>query len=797
MNKILKHLLFSLLFCGFATISFSQKGIPNQSELTVEHIMRDAKWIGISPSNVFWSDNSDKVFFDWNPENKEKESLHFVGIKDFEIKENTQQDRSKVADGQGVKNKNSTLRVYQYRGDIYLKNLKNNTVLQITETAERESRPAFIENDNAIVYSKGDNFYKWVINTGQTVQLTDFRTGKKPDKNSDFSGNEQEKSLYNTQMEMFDVLKTRKKNKEKQKQKEEDTESLSPVYTESYHVYSKNISPDSKSVVYQLYKKSKGKKIAKVPNYVTEDGYVKTISTREKVGTMDWKNQLMFYNLETGKTSTLNYENLSGINQLPEYTKDYPDKDYKHLLPRGIIFGMPVWSSDSKKAVLPARSIDNKDRWILCIDTETKEIEEIDHQHDEAWIAGPGIGGYFFPSGILGWLPDNKNVWYQSEQTGYSHLWKANVQTKKKTALTSGDFEIFSPHISKNKKWWYFSSNEVHPGVRHFYRMPIEGGKREQITTMEGNNQVFLSPDEQRLAVLFSSSNSPDELYIMPNKAGAKAQQITQSQSKEFLQYDWRKPEVITFTASDSKDVYARIYEPKADIKNGAAVIFVHGAGYLQNAHKWWSRYFREYMFHNLLADNGYTVLDIDYRGSKGYGRDCRTGIYRHMGGKDLSDQIDGAKYLIEKHGIDTKKIGIYGGSYGGFITLMAMFKHNDTFACGAALRSVTDWAHYNRGYTSNILNTPENDSLAYARSSPIYFADGLDGHLLMLHGMIDLNVHFQDVVRLSQRLIELGKDDWELAVYPLEDHSFKEPSSWTDEYKRIFKLFQTYLVIR
>ena len=138
--------------------------------------------------------------------------------------------------------------------------------------------------------------------------------------------------------------------------------------------------------------------------------------------------------------------------------------------------------------------------------------------------------------------------------------------------------------------------------------------------------------------------------------------------------------------------------------------------------------------------------------------------------------------------------MGIYGGSYGGFITLMAMFTEPDVFAAGAALRSVTDWAHYNHGYTSNILNTPVEDSIAYVKSSPIYYAEGLKGALLICHGMIDYNVHFQDVVRLAQRLIELGKDNWEFALYPVEQHSFVEPSSWTDEYKRIFKLFENNL---
>ena len=312
---------------------------------------------------------------------------------------------------------------------------------------------------------------------------------------------------------------------------------------------------------------------------------------------------------------------------------------------------------------------------------------------------------------------------------------------------------------------------------------------------MTGADSVAISPDEKHIALIHSSSNKPWELYLQEAKPGGKIEQVTnKAESDEFKSYAWKEPEHVTFTARDGAIVHARLYKPANPHANKPAVLFVHGAGYLQNAHKWWSNYFREYMFNNMLADNGYYVLDIDYRGSAGYGRNWRTGIYRHMGGKDLTDHVDGADWLVKNYGVNPKHIALYGGSYGGFITLMGLFTEPEVFAAGAALRSVTDWANYNHGYTSNILNEPFNDSLAYRRSSPIYFAEGLKGNLVMLHGMMDVNVHFQDIVKLSQRLIELGKDNWELAVYPMEDHGFVEPSSWTDEYKRVFKLFETVL---
>jgi dipeptidyl aminopeptidase/acylaminoacyl peptidase len=298
--------------------------------------------------------------------------------------------------------------------------------------------------------------------------------------------------------------------------------------------------------------------------------------------------------------------------------------------------------------------------------------------------------------------------------------------------------------------------------------------------------------------VIYSASTRPPEVYVMPNRPGAEPRQITTSTSPEWRSHKWVEPQLITYKARDGKDVYARMFTPemvgaKRDPK-APAVVFVHGAGYLQNAHKFWSSYYREYMFHHLLASRGYVVLDPDYRASAGYGRDWRTAIYRWMGGHDLNDVVDGAAYLVKTQKVNAGRIGVYGGSYGGFITLMALFTSPDTFAAGAALRPVTDWAHYNHGYTANILNEPQTDAEAYRKSSPIYFAEGLKAPLLIAHGMVDTNVHFQDSVRLVQRLIELRKENWEIAPYPVEDHGFVEASSWADEYKRILKLFEVNL---
>jgi dipeptidyl aminopeptidase/acylaminoacyl peptidase len=161
------------------------------------------------------------------------------------------------------------------------------------------------------------------------------------------------------------------------------------------------------------------------------------------------------------------------------------------------------------------------------------------------------------------------------------------------------------------------------------------------------------------------------------------------------------------------------------------------------------------------------------------------------MGHPEVEDLKDGVAWMASNVNVDPQRVGTYGGSYGGFLTFMALFNEPELFQAGAALRPVADWAHYNAPYTSNILNTPDVDPIAYERSSPIEHAQGLQKPLLIMSGVLDDNVFFQDSVRMVQRLIELEKPMFETAIYPVEPHGFKQPSSWLDQYRRIYKLFE------
>ena len=784
----MKH---SSLFLFLCVIVLFNAQSQNQSQLTIDQVMKGEDFVGYLPTRIEWKDDSERIYFSWNPDNDTIRSTYGVDLRSKKIEKLTF-DELKLKSNSGHYSSDFKWKVYEKGGDLFLKNLDNYTVKRITNTLSWESNPQFSGDQKFIVFYKDNNIFAWSIKNGTTRQLTDFKKGNDK-KEPELS--EQDQWLENDQLAHFDILKKRKNESDAGEYRRDQTKFDRPesIYFGSKRLRIGGISPDLNYVVYHLYTSPNDKKTI-VPNFVTQNGYTTDLHSRSKVGSPQATSETWIYNLKSGKYYQIKTDEIEGIFDKPFYLKEYAEdaQNYKEVFdaPRKVSISSPVFSDDGK-AVVNITSADYKDRWIMLLDLSDGKLKLIDRQHDDAWIGGPGVGWFSRPE--LGWI-DNSNIWFQSEKTGYSHLYKANVNTGEIVALTKGEFEILDVSISRNKKTFYITSNRVSPHEHHFYHLPVKGGEMVKITSRKGGHEVTLSPDEKQLAIRYSYTNKPWELYVMPNKPGAKMVQLTKSTTEDFEAYDWMDSEIIHFTARDGVKVPATLYKPAAHKKNGAAVIFVHGAGYTQNVHYWWPSYYREYMFHNFLADNGYTVLAIDYRASEGYGRDWRTAIYRHMGGKDLEDQLDGAKYLIEKQSIDKDRLGIYGGSYGGFMTLMAMFKAPDTFKSGAALRSVTDWAHYNHGYTANILNTPVEDPVAYKRSSPIYFADGLKGELLMLHGMVDRNVQFQDVVRLSQRLIELKKENWDLAVFPMEDHGFIEASSWSDEYRRIYNLFENTL---
>ena len=808
-------------------------------ELTIDNIMRGPALVGNEPRAVHWSPDSQHIYFQWKQasEPREKDFDTYVVNRDGSgLRKLSEEEAKNAPPIFGEVSKDKKMTVFVDDGDVFIYDNVANQRRRITTTTEAETNARFTRDQKHIYFTRANNLYVMSLESGSLVQMTDITAGgaaptatpvagggfgqgqgrgqvavqrAQGDASAQQKGTDSQEYLKKEERDLLDVIKRRAEKREQDEEKRKRDHPRKPFQLGArQNAVNLQLAPDEKSVIATVVDAGEGVKNTIVPNYVTETSYTEDIGSRSKVGDTQNRIRLAIVAVDTGEVKWVDHGQKQALAANTETRTEKTEAEQRDAVGRAqqtgtlggqgerrsneprerdVQLSQAIWSEDGTKAVLMARAADNKDRWVLALDPATGKTRVIVSEHDDAWIDGPGAF-------TLGWMKDNQHLYFQSERTGYAHLYSVSYEGGEPKPLTSGKWEVTGVQMSDDKSRFFMTTSEVHPGERQFYTMSPDGGERTKVTSMPGGNQSFVSPDEKMLALIYSYSNKPPELYIQENRPGATATKVTSSPAPEFWNYAWSDPPLVTFPARDGAIVYARLYKPKNFKRGGPAVIFVHGAGYAQNVHRYWSSYFREYMFHHFLMENGFTVMDVDYRASSGYGRDWRTAIYRHMGGKDLDDQVDAAKWLVSEQGVDAKRIGIYGGSYGGFITLMALFTQPDVFAAGAALRPVTDWAHYNHGYTSNILNVPQKDAEAYKQSSPIYYAQNLKGALLICHGMVDTNVHFQDTVRLVQRLIELGKTNWELAVFPVEDHGFLEATSWADEYKRIFKLFETNL---
>jgi dipeptidyl aminopeptidase/acylaminoacyl peptidase len=767
----------------------AKPAVAPKLDLTVDAIMQGPKLYGYPPSGLRWSGDSRELYFEWRKPGEDEASTYAVNRDGGEPRKLTDDEKKKIPPAGGQWDAARRRLLFSDGGDIVVFDTIARIRQQVTKTMAAEASPRWARNDTHVTFSRDGNLFIMALATGSLQQLTDVGPKRRDPRETD-----SQKYVKAEEQKLIDYTKEQvaKKKEAEEKRKKEALPQFE--VQEGQAATDLMLAPDEEHVFMMVAERAGGAKSADVPNYVTESSYPENIPARPLVGDAQGSRRLGMLNLKTGKSAWADSA-FAGTRKAAVPPAGGTAKD----APRDVNWSMPTFSPDGKRSVAVVSSADFKDRWIVTLDADTGQARVVDQLHDDAWILGGGFGG----GGGIGWLPDSARIWYLAERDGWMHLYTLDVSQAGAQAkqLTSGRFEVSAVSLAPDKKRFYFTSSERHPGERQFYTMALDGGARTQITSMTGAHAAVVSPDDAMLGFVYSYASKPPEVYVMANRTGAEAKKVTTTPADAWRSFKWIDPQIITFKARDGVEVYARLFTPEMigarRDRAGPGVVFVHGAGYAQNAHKYWSTYSREFMFDNLLASRGYVVLDVDYRASAGYGRDWRTAIYRHMGGKDLDDIVDGAKYLAASQKVNPQRIGVYGGSYGGFITLMAMFTAPGTFAAGAALRPVTDWAHYNHSYTASILNQPQDDSEAYNQSSPIYFAGGLKGALLICHGMVDTNVFFQDSVRLVQRLIELRKENWELAVYPVENHGFEQETSWADEYRRILNLFETNLRLR
>jgi dipeptidyl aminopeptidase/acylaminoacyl peptidase len=487
-----------------------------------------------------------------------------------------------------------------------------------------------------------------------------------------------------------------------------------------------------------------------------------------------------------------------------------------------------VWAADNRSLIIDRVDKDTKRRilfYVFNVGSKGEKIIPIIEETDDKWQASL--------SSIFEANPkDPSELFFGSEKDGFNHLYLAKLETATLepnpsgtirqenpsdpgysgkvtiTQLTKGNWQVEWAKWAGSRQVVFLSTDGGSAG-REFSLIDVTNLQTKQFTDHDGAMAVSPQISEGEPQILYEKSrwNAPGDLIAVNVLQGSGPSTrfgnfVTNTVPANFRSRKWTEPKFLEIPSRDNKKIPAKIYLPtnfNAKSKQRyPMVVFVHGAGYLQNVINGWNNYYREFMFNELLTQKGYVVLDIDYRGSAGYGRDWRTDVYDFLGGKDFDDHIDSIDYMVKSYNVNPAKVGVYGGSYGGFMAGMLATRAPDKIAAAAALRPVFDWKNYyasSPGYTAQRLGFPDKNPEAYKRSSPITYADKLERPLLILHGMSDDNVHVQDSIQMMEKLIRLGKTQYfETMLYPSENHGFVRPESWTDEYERILAFFEKHL---
>ncbi|MCX7513304.1 S9 family peptidase [Frateuria hangzhouensis] len=777
--------------------------------LDLETIMANPDWIGQAVESPYWSADGQAIYYRLKRDGSNVRDLYRV---DPATGRSEKLDPAAIAqaDGPAVYDRTHRYAAFVRHGDVFLRTLADGRTVQVTQTVEDESAPQFSADSRALQYRSGNDWYRYDLARGVSAPVAVLKFSDDPDKKSN-------DALEAGQLKLFSTLRQLEADKQAEKANARALAAADPGRAsqpfwlgDKIVAVDTELSPDGRWLLVVTRPKSyESGRHPKVTHYVSDSGYAETEDARVYVGRDDPAAQsLLLLDLHAHRHYAVPTDNLPGIKDDPlaairartiaalkkggkgDQAKALKAPDVR---PVRIVSsaedgggGGIVWSEDGSNLAIQLRAIDNKDRWIASVDFTRHALVNQQRLHDDAWI------NWNFND--FGWLKDGRTLWYLSEETGYSQLYIKSLDGKAR-ALTHGKFEVSHPQLSGDGRWFYLRTNQVAPYSYDVYRVSSGGGELARVTHYQGMDEFQLSPDGSRLAVLHSAPYRLSQLAVQP-AAGGAARELTDTMKRAFTARDWIEPKIVQVPSSHGAGtIYAKFYGPADDhATSRPAVLFVHGAGYTQDVTLGWSYYFREQMFHNLLVRKGYVVLDMDYRASEGYGRDWRDAIYRQMGHPELEDLLDGKAWLVKHHHVDPRRVGIYGGSYGGFMTEMALLRAPGEFAAGAALRPVSDWRLYNHEYSANILNDPQLDPHAYDISSPITYADQLADPLLIEHGLIDDNVLAADSIRLYQRFIELHKKDFWMSLYPMERHGFVHPDSWHDEYRRIDELFDTYV---
>jgi len=460
----------------------------------------------------------------------------------------------------------------------------------------------------------------------------------------------------------------------------------------------------------------------------------------------------------------------------------------------------PRWSPDGKRIAfirlfnMTDTFSNDRDRlqpWAIWVaDAQSGEAKQIWRSGDQDNDSYPGQGG----SDFWQWVAGNRLL-FPSEKDGWMHLYSISTDGGALTALTPGEFEVENVALAPDKSFVVFSTNKNDVDRRHLWRVSVEGGAPQQITggeTIEMYPAVF---DNGRQIAFFHSTARDPFLPFTASIGGANMKPLApQALPRDFPSAKLVVPEQVIFKAADGLEIHGQLFKPANASGKLPALVFMHGGPVRQMLLGWHYLYYyhNSYAMNQYLASRGYIVLSVNYRSGIGYGRAFRMAQHRGArGASEYQDVVAGAKYLRSRVDVDQKRIGLWGGSYGGYLTALGLARNSDIFAAGVDFHGVHDWSLRVAGLPLPI-EAPDRARLA-RESSPISSVDKWKSPVLLIHGDDDRNVEFAQTVNLVRRLRANGVYFEEL-IFPDEIHDLLLHKDWVRSYHASAEFFDKHL---
>jgi dipeptidyl-peptidase-4 len=417
---------------------------------------------------------------------------------------------------------------------------------------------------------------------------------------------------------------------------------------------------------------------------------------------------------------------------------------------------------------------------LLIADTASGKSRVALSEKDQYWIN---------VSDDLHFLKDGKRFLWSSERSGYRHLYLYDLDGKQLAQLTKGEWEVFAVQgVDEARGLVYFTAAEKSPLERQLYRVALDGSGFTRVTKDDGTHGVNLAPDASAFVDAYSNSMNPprQDLY---RADGSRIAVINENKAGELTDFHLSAVQFLAVRAHDGIPLNAMMIKPPDfdPARKYPAIVFTYGGPHAQVVLNAWGG--STFLWHQLMAQKGYIIFSLDNRGSAGRGHLFEEPIHLHLGAQELSDQRDGAAYLKSLPYVDAKRIGIWGWSYGGHMTLHAMFEDSEDFKAGFAGGPVTDWHFYDTIYTERYMGLLPESEAGYQESSPIKNAAKLKGKLLIAHGAGDDNVHFANTLSLINDLIEAGKYV-EVLPFPGRGHGVSDPPARRVLMRRVTQFF-------